>query len=439
MSEKQSGFEVQESQRQSWLSIAAVWAGGMICVPCLMIGGVLSGGGLSLAEIVISILIGYGLICVYMIFIGMQACDTGLPVAVMASGALGEKGARYVISTLIAIACIGWFGIQSATCGQAFASMVAPLLGMEASTGFVAVCSIIWGVIMLATACAGFKGLKWLNYIAVPLLVIVCLYGLIAGIVRNDGGAAISAYAPETSAGLVYGISMVVASFALGGVISADYCRFAKSRADVVKSSIVGVMPAGLFMLLTGALMSIVTGQYDISAILVSLGVPILGLIALVLATWTTNVTNAYSGGLALSNLLGFDESKFKVTTGISGAIGTLLAAFGLLNAFQGFLSLMSALIPPLAGVIIAAYWITGRGKKENFSFKKGVSAAGLISFIVGALVACITGGTFASFPGLVEAVPFLNTPFFVGPVNGIVVSLVLYVVFAGVSPKKAN
>ena len=439
MSEKQSGFEVQESQRQSWLSIAAVWAGGMICVPCLMIGGVLSGGGLSLAEIVISILIGYGLICVYMIFIGMQACDTGLPVAVMASGALGEKGARYVISTLIAIACIGWFGIQSATCGQAFASMVAPLLGMEASTGFVAVCSIIWGVIMLATACAGFKGLKWLNYIAVPLLVIVCLYGLIAGIVRNDGGAAISAYAPETSAGLVYGISMVVASFALGGVISADYCRFAKSRADVVKSSIVGVMPAGLFMLLTGALMSIVTGQYDISAILVSLGVPILGLIALVLATWTTNVTNAYSGGLALSNLLGFDESKFKVTTGISGAIGTLLAAFGLLNAFQGFLSLMSALIPPLAGVIIAAYWITGRGKKENFSFKKGVSAAGLISFIVGALVACITGGTFASFPGLVEALPFLNWPFFVGPVNGIVVSLVLYVVFAGVSPKKAD
>ena len=100
-------------------------------------------------------------------------------------------------------------------------------------------------------------------------------------------------------------------------------------------------------MLLTGALMSIVTGQYDISAILASLGVPFVGLVALVLATWTTNVTNAYSGGLALSNLLGFDESKFKVTTGVAGAIGTLLAAFGLLNAFQSFLSLMSALILP--------------------------------------------------------------------------------------------
>ena len=190
-------------------------------------------------------------------------------------------------------------------------------------------------------------------------------------------------------------------------------------------------------MLLTGALMSIVTGQYDISTILASLGVPFIGLIALVLATWTTNVTNAYSGGLALSNLLGFDESRFKITTAIAGGIGTLLAAFGLLNAFQSFLSLMSALIPPLAGVLIASYWIVGRGRKENFSIRPGFSAAGVISFVVGAIFACITGGTFAAFPGLVAALPFLNWPFFVGPVNGIVVSLVLYVILAKVFPAK--
>ena len=437
MNEKR--FEIKSEQRQSWQSIAAIWAGGMICVPCLMIGGVLSGGGLSLAEILVSILIGYGLICAYMIFIGMEACDTGLPVSVLASGALGEKGARYIISILLTIACVGWFGIQSATCGAAFAAMLSSMMGIEATTMMNAVCSIVWGIIMLATACAGFKGLKWLNYVAVPLLVIVCLYGLIAGIVKNDGGTAIANYAPAASAGLVFGISMVVASFALGGVISGDYCRFAKSRADVVKSSIIGVIPAGLFMLVTGALMSIVTGQYDISAILASLGVPFLGLIALVLATWTTNVTNAYSGGLALSNLLGFDESKFKITTGIAGAIGTILAAMGLLDAFQGFLSLMSALIPPLAGVIIASYWIIGKGKKENFRIKDGFSAIGVISFLVGAILACITGGTFANFPGLVEAVPALNLPFFVGPVNGIVVSLVLYVILSKLRGEKTT
>ncbi|MFR3484628.1 MAG: cytosine permease [Clostridia bacterium] len=109
---KNNNFEIRPEQRQSWQSIAAIWAGGMICVPCLMIGGVLSGGGLSIAEIIASILIGYGLICAYMIFIGMQACDTGLPVSVMASGALGEKGARYIISIILTIACVGCFGVR---------------------------------------------------------------------------------------------------------------------------------------------------------------------------------------------------------------------------------------------------------------------------------------------------------------------------------------
>ena len=433
MGQKNTGFEIRADQRQSWQSIALVWAGGMICVPCLMIGGVLVGGGLSFAQIVLSILLGYGMICAYMIFIGMQACDTGLPVSVMASGALGEKGARYIISTILAIACVGWFGIQSAVCGSAFASMGATMLGHEAASATaVAICSIVWGTIMLVTACVGFKGLKWLNYIAVPALVVVCLYGIIASMVKNDGGAVIAAYNPQDSSGLVFGMSMVVASFALGGLISADYCRFARSRGDVVKSSILGVIPAGLFMLLTGGVMSIVTGQYDISAILASLGVPFFGLIALVLATWTTNVTNAYSGGLALSNLLGFDESKFKLTTAIAGAVGTLLAAFGVLGKFQAFLSLMSAVLPPLAGVIIANYWIVSKGKRELFQIQEGVYAPGLISYLVGAFVACLTGGTFAAFPGLA----WLNLPFFVGPVNGIIVSLVLYTVIVKATKK---
>lgn len=108
------------------------------------------------------------------------------------------------------------------------------------------------------------------------------------------------------------------------------------------------------------------------------------------------------------------------------------------LSITEGFLSLMSGLIPSLAGVVIAHYWVICKGKRENFSIGGSASAAGLIAYFVGALVACITGGTFASFPGLVEALPFLNVPFFVGPVNGIVVSLVLYVILAKVMPKKA-
>ena len=202
-----------------------------------------------------------------------------------------------------------------------------------------------------------------------------------------------------------------------------------------MKSSVLGVLPAGLVVLMLGGILAICTGSYDISTFLSTAGLPLIGLIALILATWTTNVSNAYSGGLALSVLLGQDEKKSQVTTAVSGAIGTILAAVGILNSIQGFLSLLSAIVPALMGVMIADYWILDKGKIENFQIRKGFYAPGIIAFVAGALIACMTGGTFATIPALA----FLDIPFFIGSINGIVVSLVLYVILAKVAGNHKN
>lgn len=417
-----TGFEIKAEERQSWISITMVWIGAMICVPALMIGGMI-GAGLPLGSAALAIIIGYALICVFMSFMGMHACDTGLPTAVMAGGALGEMGAKYIISTILAISCVGWFGIQAAVCGSSFSSMVANMSGTNIP---VWLSSVVWGIIMLLTACFRFSGLKWLNKIAVPLLGIVLAYALIYNLVSGNGSALVG-YQPAVPIDLVSGISLTVGSFVVAAAISGDYCRFAKNRTDVVKSSILGVLPAGLVVLMLGGILAICTGSYDISTFLSTAGLPLIGLIALILATWTTNVSNAYSGGLALSVLLGQDEKKSQITTAISGIIGTVLAAAGILNSIQGFLSLLSAIVPALMGVMIADYWILNRGHIENFKIRKGFYAPGIIAFVVGALVACITGGTFASIPALT----FLNVPFFIGSINGIVVALILYVLLA--------
>ena len=168
-------------------------------------------------------------------------------------------------------------------------------------------------------------------------------------------------------------------------------------------------------MMLIGSILSIVTGQYDVSLVLAAVGVPALGLVALVLATWTTNVTNAYSGGLSMSNLFGFGEDRFRITTVIAGAIGTVLAAVGLLSRFEAFLNILSALIPPIAGVMIGSYWIVGKGRRENLVEKEGWYWPGIVAFAIGAVVAYITGNV---------------APVLIGPVNGIVVSMLLIVVF---------
>ena len=419
MSENKSGFKIAESERQSWISLAAVWTGSMICVPCLMIGGVLS-LGYSMADIILCTIIGYGIICLYMCLMGIQGCDTGLPTVSMASDALGSVGSRYLISLILAVSCIGWFGIQASVCGSSFSNMIAGMTGVVVPD---AVCGIFWGVIMVLTAMYGYNALKYLNYIAVPALILVLGYALYAAVFRDNGLAQISSYRPEQPGSIVSGISLVVATFAVGGVISGDYSRYAKNRADVVKSNVLGVLPSGFLMLFIGSACSIVTGQYDISSILTSLGLPAFGLVALVLATWTTNVTNAYSGSLAMSNLLGFDESKFKITTGVVGLIGTILGAAGIMNSFTSFLSILTSFIPPLAGVVIASYWIVGKGKPENFRERPGVNVAGIISFVIGAGTAFLTGNVI---------------PFFVSPVNGIVISMVLYVALSKLAPEAA-
>ena len=413
---RQDKFEIKESERQSWLSLAMIWTGSMICIPCLMIGGVI-GTGLSLREVVLAVLAGYGIVCIYMCLVGMESCDTGMPTVSMASSVLGKKGAQFIISLMLAIACVGWFGIQSAVCGESFSVMIAGITGFEIPSW---ISSIFWGIVMLLTAVYGYNGLKILNFIAVPALVIVLVYSMILAF-SSGGLETVMSFVPASRMSFISAVSMVVASFALGGVISGDYSRYARSRKDVVKSTVLGVFPSGMVMMLIGAILSIVTGQYDISLVLAAVGVPALGLVALVLATWTTNVTNAYSGGLAVSNLFNGGEDKFRISCAVAGLIGTVLAAVGLLSKFEFFLNILSALIPPIAGVMIASYWIVGKGRKENLVQKEGWYLPGIIAFAVGALVAYITGNI---------------AVFFIGPVNGIVVSMVVYIILVNVMDK---
>lgn len=423
MTEKQKTTGIEQNalnsvpldQRQSWGSIALIWIGSMICVSSLMIGGLLI-SGLSVFNAFWAALIGYGIVVLFMCFQGMQGSDTGLPTVSAAASAFGEKGAKLVISFILGVACIGWFGFQANICGSAFSGIMSSSLGINIP---IWISSLIWGFIMLATAIYGFNALKYLNYIAVPALVIVCIYGVYASISQYGSGI-LATYQPPTPFPFLQGIALTVGSFAVGGVIAGDYSRYAKNRGDCIKSSVLGVLPAGLAMIMMGGIMSLVSGTYDISIVLTDLGVPAIGLVALVLATWTTNTVNAYSGGLAITNLFNLDDSKRSIATAVAGMAGTLVAVAGIINHFIGFLSILTSTIPPVAGVMIAEYWIINKGKPENFKAKSGIAVFGIIAWAIGALVA-------------------ITIKIGIQPVNGIIVSMVVYVILAKMMNKSTE
>ena len=63
------------------------------------------------------------------------------------------------------------------------------------------------------------------------------------------------------------------------------------------------------------------------------------------------------------------------------------------------------------------------RGRPANVRVQPGVSAPGILSLSAGLLVGCMTGGAFAGAP----LVGILDIPFFIGPINGLVTAMLVY------------
>ena len=70
---------------------------------------------------------------------------------------------------------------------------------------------------------------------------------------------------------------------------------------------------------------------------------------------------------------------------------------------------------------MIASYWIIGKGRKENLVQKEGWYLPGILAFGAGAVVAYVTGNI---------------AVFFIGPVNGIAVSMLCFVIFEKIKNK---
>ncbi|WP_099222850.1 cytosine permease [Listeria costaricensis] len=406
--------EVKKEQAQSWASLAFVWTGAMICVPSLLIGGTLI-AGMPLWEALLTAFIGYGIIVVFMIYQGMQSSDLQRPTVKVASQVFGEQGSKKIISIILAISCLGWFGIQANVCGVAFSQFLA-LYGIDFP---VWLSSLVWGVIMLLSAIYGIKILNILNYVAVPILLLVCIYALIVSL-RDGGLQQVAAYRPETPLPFLTGLSVTIGSFALGAVIAGDYSQYTKSRAGVVKAAILGILPSGVLMIAVGAILTVTAGTADITSVFTKLGLPVLGVIALILATWTTNAVNAFSGGIAIVNVFNISQEKEKLAVAIAGGAGTLLAVIGILNHFVPIMSVLSAMVPPVAGVMIASYWLVQKGDPSKWHETRGINWLGVLSWLIGAVIACVPV-IMSFFPNL----PQLPNQ----PLIGIVLALAIYLI----------
>lgn len=404
----------QDGEQQSWFTLAIVWAGAMISIPGILVGNTLI-SGMSLAQTLLIAFIGYAIIVAIMILQGIQSTDLGKTTVQVAGQVFGKKGSQTILSIILTIACLGWFGIQANVCGSALANLLAQF-GMEIP---VPAASLISGLVMVVSAMYGMKVLRVLSYIAVPLLVVICIMGLVQAF-TGDSWQLITNYQPEGQMKFMDGLAVTIGSFALGAVIAGDYSQFSRKRSDVWKAAIFGIIPSGVLMISVGAVLTITYQTSDVTAVFLNITTPFIGGVVLILAAWKTNMINAISGGFALINVFNVSKNKEKWAVGVAGLIGTVLAVIGILNYFTPVMSVLSAMVPPVAGVMIASYWVMNKGDKNSWKETEGVNLLGVMSWLVGSVIACIPV-VLSLFPSL----PQVSNQ----PLIGIVLSFVIYVV----------
>lgn len=374
---------IPKEERKDWISLAFVQAGICVCVPAFLLGALLA-EAMPIWPAIISGSLGYLIVVIGMIATGMMGCDLGLASCTCCEAGFGKKGARFIVSTIFAVNMIGWFGIQNGVCGEAFTNAVLAMTGFEIP---VVVSNTVWGVVMLLTAVFGVHALEKLDKISIPLLMIIMCYGTYLAFKIYGTGGLNSSDTVQTIS-FMSGVALSFNFTAVGTITVADYTRFQRSRKDTVKSVFYGLFPMGVITLVMGILLTKISGEYDISMVLINVGLPLLGIIALVISTWTTNSTNAYSAGLNIVMALNLNDKKRREATLISGIIGIILCDVGILGHIEGVLSLLSYVVCPIGGVILADYWVVGKGKAKNFNPIDGVNWAGVIAWAIGAIIA---------------------------------------------------
>lgn len=167
-------------------------------------------------------------------------------------------------------------------------------------------------------------------------------------------------------------------------------------------------------MFFFGAIGTFAFGVGDISEVMFKQGLMIPAIFVLGFNIWTTNDNALYASGLGFSNITKIRKEKTVIFNGIAGTI----AALWLYNHLTVFLTFLGSTLPSIGAIILADYFILKKGAYESFETMKfsSVNWLAIVAWVCGVLAGNV-------FPG-------------VPPINGVIVTAVIYVTAMKVAEK---
>jgi cytosine permease len=414
-------------KRKPWIDLAMVWIGVAIVLSALLRGMMVGMGLGSLRNVLLAYLLGEILLIGMMVLTGYMGAKQGLSTPQLVRMSFGGHGSL-LMSLCLAIAFMGWFGVQ--------AGLFAETLVAVWKTSFPAsLLAFLSGLLMMIPAIFGFRGLKALSWGAVPPMLLIFFYAafklgfdFLPSQKLVDLARAHSPQPYPLSLGAA--ASIIAGGFIVGAVTSADVFRYARPRFRDILYAATLSMGVSAAMQLVGSTLAMKTGLYHeyLPRLIISreyAGLGVIGFLAIGFAQWTTNDSNLYSSVLAFHNILRVTRWKLAIAVGL---LASGLAAAGILQRLELFLSLLSIGIGPIGGIIVADYYLLGRKRQRREGGgsrpppQQALAAKrNPVAFVVYA-ISFLIGWTTSGHPFRIPIFPFSIFAF-----NGIMSAIILY------------
>ncbi len=366
-------------KRRTWgvYNYASLWVAMSVCIPTYMLASGLIAGGMNWWQAVGTILLGNLIVLVPMLLNAHAGTKYGIPFPVFVRASFGVRGAN-IPAVLRALVACGWFGIQTWIGGGAIYAMLAILWpAARNSQSGLWICFFAFWALNMFVIVRGIETIKFLEGIAAPFMLAVGLL-LLWWITSLAGGLGPVLSAPSKfhSTGefmrfFIPSLTGMVGFWATVALNIPDFTRYARSQRSQMLGQALGLPAAMTLYSFIGVAVtsaSVVIFHEAIWDPVQLLGrfnrpvVAFIALVALLVATLNTNVAaNVVSPSNDFSNL---NPRRISFRTGglITGVVGVLLMPWKLLGSFNayifGWLVGYSGLLGPIAGIMIADYFI---------------------------------------------------------------------------------
>ena len=396
----------------------ALWFSMSMEVTTYMLASSLIAGGMNWKQAIFTILLGNLIVLIPMLLNAHAGAKYGIPFPVFVRTSFGPVGAN-IPALLRAIVACGWFGIQSWLGGQAIAAMVGVLAPQTTHMPWVLwTCFLGFWLLNMAVVWRGVESIRFLQSFSAPFMLLMSLILLFWMLHKAGGfGPMLSAPSRFTSTGSFLhfffpSLTAMVGYWATLSLNIPDFTRYAKNQDAQIIGQAFGLPVAMTLYSFIGIAVTsaseVVFGQPIWSPITL-LGrfhqpvVAFLGLIALLVATLNVNIAaNVVSPSNDFSNLAPRLIS-FRTGGMITGFLGLAMMPWKLMETFGsyifGWLVGYSGLLGPVAGIMVADYFLVRGTKLDTYSlyrrggiyeYRRGINPVALIALVIGIVAALI-------------------------------------------------